>query len=96
MNLNQNVAANTKREQIVAAQKIGLAVLETISETGEQGAPSGVLYAALQAKGASLSQYQSLMAPLVSRKFLVLEHDVYTMTDAGRAFLSRLRLQVGG
>ncbi|WP_321935224.1 hypothetical protein [Paraburkholderia sp. J8-2] len=80
--------------QIIAAQKIGLAVLETIDDTGEQGAPSGVLYAALQAKGASLSQYQSLMEPLVRRKFLELQHDVYTMTDSGRTFMGKLRAQL--
>lgn len=86
--------AKMTREQIVAAQQIGLAVLETVAETGSHGAPAGVLYAALQAKGASLSQFQSLMAPLVSRQFLVLEHDVYTMTDGGRAFLNKLRRQL--
>lgn len=82
------------QQQIVAAQQIGLAVLETISETGDQGAPAGVLYAALQAKGASLSQFQSLMAPLVSRKFVVLEHDLYTITNGGQEFLNKLRLAV--
>lgn len=48
--------------QIHAAQTIGLVVLESIQEAGVLGAPAGILYAALQHKGCTLNQFQSLMA----------------------------------
>jgi hypothetical protein len=82
-------------EQIRAAQKIGLSVLEAIEEAGELGAPSGVIYAALMTKGCSLPQYQSLMAPLESRGFVTLSDDCYTLNSSGRAFIQQLRKTLG-
>ena len=38
-------------------QRLGLAVLETVQESGQMGAPSGHLYAALMVHGATLSHY---------------------------------------
>ncbi|MFP3637687.1 hypothetical protein [Paraburkholderia sp. SIMBA_054] len=84
-----------QRSQIVAAQRIGLAILETIDEAGELGAPAGPLFAALQAQGASLSQFESLMAPLVARGLVTLESHLYTMTSSGREFMGKLRAAVG-
>ncbi|MDP2000154.1 MAG: hypothetical protein Q8K22_11255 [Rhodoferax sp.] len=78
-------------EQIRLAQRLGLAVLESIQEAGELGAPSGVLYAALLHTGCSLNQFQSLMRPLESRGFVVLEDDCYTISESGGAFITRLR-----
>ncbi len=78
-------------DQIRAAQRIGLAVLESIQAAGELGAPSGVLYAALQQTGCSLSQFQSLMAPLEGRGFVTQENHCFTITKAGEAFINQLR-----
>lgn len=82
-------------EQIKAAQRIGLIVLEVIRDAGSMGAPSGVLYAALMSHGCTLSQYQSLMAPLERRGFVRLDADCYTLTDAGAGFLAQLQRAVG-
>lgn len=78
-------------EQITLAQKLGLAVLESIQEAGALGAPSGVLYAAMQHHGCQLSQYQSLMAPLEQRGYVNLEHDCYTITGSGVGLITNLR-----
>lgn len=82
------------REQILAAQRIGAVVLETIQDAGELGAPSGVIYAALQTQGCTLNQYQSLLAPLVSRGFVVNDDHSLTMTSAGKAFLPKLKASI--
>jgi hypothetical protein len=79
-------------QQIAATQRIGLMVLETIEEQGEQGAPSGPMYAAMNAHGCTLSQYQSLMGTLLGRDFVSMpEPDVYAITDGGRQFIKKLR-----
>lgn len=78
-------------EQIKGAQRIGLAVLEAIRDAGPMGAPSGVLYATLMVQGCTLSQYQSLMAPLERRGYVQLEDHCYTLTSTGQAFINQLR-----
>lgn len=79
------------KDQIRAAQRIGLSVLEVIEEAGELGAPSGPMYAALNAQGCSLSQYQSLMGTLQSRGFVTLQSDCYTLTPEGLKFKEQLK-----
>lgn len=79
------------KDQIIAAQKIGLAILEVIEEAGELGAPSGPMYAALNANGCSLSQYQSLMETLQRRGFVNLQDHCYTLTPAGKTFMVDLK-----
>lgn len=81
-------------EQIKAAQRIGLIVLEAIRDAGPMGAPSGVLYAALMGQGCTLSQYQSLMAPLERRGYVLLEDHCYTLTSTGQAFITQLKQTV--
>ncbi|CAN7631474.1 hypothetical protein LJR189_004781 [Acidovorax delafieldii] len=81
-------------EQIKAAQRIGLTVLEAIRDAGPTGAPSGVLYAALMGQGCTFSQYQSLMAPLERRGYVQLEHQCYTLTSTGQAFINQLKQTV--
>jgi len=79
------------KEQVVAVQRVALAVLESIEEAGPLGAPSGILYAALMGQGCTLTTYQQLMDPMVTRGFLILEQDCYTMTDGGRVFMKGLK-----
>lgn len=85
------------KKQLETIQAVAAAVVDTVREAGEFGAPSGGLYAALMAHGCTLSQYQSLMRALVSAGKLVLRHDCYFIaaeahgpaeceTDAGRIF----------
>jgi hypothetical protein len=49
-----------------AQMAIALALLETIKEAGENGAPSGPMYMAVQEKlGLSLDDYQAMMRAIV-------------------------------
>jgi len=80
----------TPRE-IHSAQKVGLAVLETVQKAGSLGAPSGVMFAALQAHGCTLSQFQSLMESLERKRFVQLRDSVYTITPAGEEFTRTLK-----
>lgn len=79
------------KDQIFAVQRVALALLEAIDEAGPLGAPSGILYAALMGQGCTLDTYKQIMDPMVSRGFLVLEHDCYTMTVFGRVFMQGLK-----
>ena len=60
-----------------ALRAIVAAIVESIKEAGEFGAPGGIIYAALSAKGASLSQYQSIMDALVRSGKVTREGDLY-------------------
>lgn len=51
-------------QQAAALRLIVSAVLDAIRAAGPTGAPGGVLYAACQAHGATLSQFESLMRAL--------------------------------
>lgn len=92
MSQNQHPPAT---DEIRSAQLIGLAVLDAIIEAGERGAPSGVLYAALMARGCTLNQFQSLMRPLVIRGFVTESGDCYRITPAGEDFAKTLRTVLG-
>lgn len=67
--------------QIHALATASLGVLEAVEVAGEQGAPGGVLYAAMQAQGASLSQFQGLMRTLTIPGYLALDGDCYRSTE---------------
>lgn len=66
--------------QIRAVATISLGVIEAVEAAGEQGAPAGVLYAAMQAQGASFNQFVSLMGTLVRPGYLTLEDNCYRST----------------
>ncbi|MFC5550327.1 hypothetical protein [Massilia aerilata] len=66
--------------QIRAVATISLGVIEAVEAAGEQGAPAGVLYAAMQAQGASFNQFMSLMGTLVRPGYLTLEDNCYRST----------------
>jgi hypothetical protein len=52
-------------EQAKALRMICDAVIESVKVAGPLGAPAGTLYAALMTHGATLEQFESLMAGLV-------------------------------
>lgn len=82
----------TKNEQLELLQRVGLAVLEAITEAGEHGAPAGVLYAALMHQGMSLSQFQSFMVTLTSHQFVTLDDGhCYRINEQGKQFLLKLQ-----
>jgi hypothetical protein len=74
------------QEKIQALNEIAKSIVQTIGEV--DFAPSGPLYAALHAKGATLNQYNSLMAALVKKGYLThdAEAHTYTCTKAGRVY----------
>jgi len=51
-------------DQIQAVRRIGVAILETVRESGALGAPGGHLYAALMAHGCTLHQFEQIMGGL--------------------------------
>jgi len=79
------------RDPVRAVKEVTLALLETIEETRTDGAPEGVLFAALQAQGCSLTQFQSLLQPLQDRGFLQREGHLLRITSVGSSFTSKLR-----
>ena len=57
--------ATLTREQSIALKLIVGATIAAIKAAGPQGAPAGVLFAAMQVHGASKTQFDSLMEGLV-------------------------------
>jgi len=78
-------------QQIKALQSIGKGIIESCN-IDSIGAPSGVIYAALMAHGASLSQFQSIMDTLVHHGFLTHDADCHTYhaTDSGIAWAHKI------
>jgi len=83
----------TESQQAVVdvLRHINLAILETIHEAGELGAPDGLLFAAMQTHGATLSQYRQIMSVLASRAYVTLDVDCYRLTEAGSAYVTKLK-----
>jgi len=52
------------QEQIRALRAVADAIIESIDLAGPQGAPAGVMYAALMSYGITLSQFEQIMAGL--------------------------------
>lgn len=68
----------------VYLSKIVTAIVETVAEVEPNGAPGGILYAALSAQGMTLSQFQSIMNALVSAGRLRKTGQVYRLPRAAR------------
>lgn len=66
--------------QMRAVATVSLGVIEAVEAAGHIGAPGGVLYAAMQAQGATLQQYQAVMGTLTNPGYLVLDGDCYQST----------------
>ena len=64
-------------QQAKALKLIVTSVVDTVRESGDMGAPSGPMYAALMSQGCTLNQYQSLMGALVRTGKLRQEGDLY-------------------
>ncbi|MYM92482.1 hypothetical protein [Duganella vulcania] len=82
-------------QAILLLQKIGLGVLEAVEVGGDTGAAGGVLYAAMMAHGASLSQFQSFMDTLLQRGFVTRSEDCYHITAAGQVYKAQLQAKFG-
>ncbi len=64
-------------QQISALRAIASAVLETVKEAGEMGAPAGPMYAALMAHGCSLHQFEQIMGGLERSGYVRKSGDCY-------------------
>lgn len=67
---------------ITAEQRQGInlvvdAIEDTVKAAGPLGAPSGIIFAALQQHGASLAQYNSIMDIMVRKGRLTREGHLY-------------------
>lgn len=76
--------------QIRALTTASLGVLEAVEAGGEHGAPAGVLYAAMQAQGATFNQFLSLMTTLVRPGYLTMEDNCYRMTSTTQDLKTKL------
>lgn len=76
--------------QVRAVAQVSMGVLEAVEVAGDQGAPGGVLYAAMQAQGATLSQFQGIMGALTKPGYLVLEDDCYRSTPTTPELITKL------
>lgn len=59
------------------------AIIETVQEMGPDGAPAGLLFAALQGQGCTLNQFNSLMDGLVQAGRLRRNNNVYFYVPDG-------------
>lgn len=64
-------------KHVAAVIEIATAVIDTVYEAREHGAPGGVMYAALMSAGLSLESFEKLMALLIERNFVVKRGDCY-------------------
>jgi hypothetical protein len=76
--------------QIRALATVSLGVVEAVEAGGEQGAPAGVLYASMQAQGATFTQFTGVMDTLVRPGYLKLEHDCYHSTNTTQELKTKL------
>jgi hypothetical protein len=94
-----NPKTNLSPHQLHALATASLGVIEAVEAGGDQGAPAGVVYAAMQAEGASFTQFLSLMGTLVRPGYLTLEDNCYrktTTTEKLKAKLTRTLAALAG
>ena len=72
-------------QQIAALRAIARTIIEVCADE-PIGAPGGIIFAALQAQGCSLHQYEQIMSGIVRAGMLERDGDCYTATGKGRAF----------
>lgn len=80
--------------QLHALATASLGIIEAVEAAGDVGAPGGVLYAAMQAHGASLNQFQGLMRTLTNPGYLTLVGDCYHSTSKTQALKAKLTVAV--
>jgi len=69
-------------DQAKALRMICDAVIDSVRAAGPLGAPAGTLYAVLMTHGATLDQFERLMAGLVSVGKLTKRGDLYFAEEA--------------
>jgi Neuraminidase (sialidase) len=76
--------------QIRAVATASLGVIEAVEAGGENGAPAGVVYAAMQAQGASFNQFMSLMTKVIRPGYLTLVDNCYRSTPTTQDLKTKL------
>ena len=71
------------------ANRILAAILETVASE-ESGAPSGVMFAALQASGVSLDDYRELLSIAKAVGLVTEENHVVSITSKGRETVAKI------
>ena len=72
-----NTTTTPPDARLAAMQAALTAVIETVREAGDTGAPAGILYAAFMAKGMSLANFEAMMGALVTMRKLTKRGHVY-------------------
>jgi len=52
-------------QQAQALRQVAKAVIDTVKESGDLGAPGGIMYAAMMAQGCTLEQFEAIMGGLI-------------------------------
>ena len=67
-----------------------LGVIEAVEAAGDHGAPAGIVFAAMQAQGASFNQFLSLMTTLIRPGYLTMEDNCYRSTATTQDLKTKL------
>lgn len=81
----------THPDEFLVAQQIGLELLLAIQNNGDQGVPSGTLYAALMAGGCTKAQFDNVLGTLVRRGIVIERDHVVRAMPAAQSVIDRLR-----
>ena len=85
-----NTKTNLSAIQLYALATASLCVIEAVEAGGDQGAPAGVVYAAMQSQGASFTQFLTLTSTLVRPGYLTLEDNCYRKTTTTHELKTKL------
>ena len=78
--INNMTTATITDKQRMLLKLVADAIIETVRETGKQGAPAGHLYAGLMAHGFSLENFQQIMHGLEQAGMVRKSGDLYYAT----------------
>lgn len=81
----------TNPDELLAAQQIGLELLLAIKNHGDQGVPSGTLYAVLMGGGCTKAQYDNVLDTLVRRGIVTHRDHIVRAMPAAQGVIDRLR-----
>lgn len=65
------------KAQATALREVAKAIILTVKEVGNMGAPGGIMYAALMAQGCTLDQFEQIMGGLTRAGYLDKRGDCY-------------------
>lgn len=82
----QTHAPQPTAQQARALLEAMRAIVQTVKETGDIGAPGGTLYAGLMTAGCTLTKFEAIMRGLVRNGFLRQQGNLYFhVKDVGNA-----------